>query len=93
MGQIANQILADFLAGIGKKIKARKAEKTEKFSYKYNPENECAIIRTSICNGEQVAGFKNIHTGEFHEVKLIRNEDDKAEFMKHYGLEKVEKEY
>lgn len=35
--------------------------KMEKQSY--DRENEIPVLRCSICNGEQVAGFKNIHTG------------------------------
>ena len=33
----------------------------------YDKENEKPLIKASICNGEQVAGFKNLHTGEFRE--------------------------
>ncbi len=62
-------------------------------SYDYDPEKEKPIIRASICNGEQVAGFKDRETGEFHEIMLIRNNEDKAVFMRTYGLEKVDKEY
>lgn len=93
MGQIANQMLANFITSIGNKIKEKKAEKAQKPLYNFDPENERPVIRASICNGEQIAGFKNIHTGEFHEVMLIKNDDDKAAFMRSYGLEKVEKEY
>ena len=28
----------------------------------YDKENKKPVIKASICNGEQVAGFKNIHT-------------------------------
>ena len=62
-------------------------------AYDYNPEKEKPIIRASICNGEQVAGFKNKETGEFHEVMLIRGDQDLAEFKQVYGLERVDKEY
>ena len=31
----------------------------------YDRENLRPAIRSSICSGEQVAGFKNIHTGKF----------------------------
>ncbi len=51
------------------------------------------MIRASICTGEQVAGFKNRTGGEFHEVMLIRDNDDIKEFMKTYGLDHVDKEY
>ena len=30
----------------------------------YDKENKKPVIKASICNGEQVAGFKNIHTGK-----------------------------
>lgn len=29
----------------------------------YDKENKKPVIKSSICNGEQVAGFKDIHTG------------------------------
>ena len=62
-------------------------------SYEYDPSAERPIIRASICTGEQVAGFKNRHTGEFHEVMLIRGDEDKELFMRMYNLNQVEKEY
>ena len=62
-------------------------------SYEYDPAVERAVIRASICTGEQVAGFKNRHTGEFHEVMLLRGDKDKELFMRMYGLEEVDKEY
>lgn len=61
----------------------------------YDRENLKPVIRASICNGEQVAGFKNKHTGKFSEVMLIRNDADLAEFLEKYGIsaEDVKKEY
>ncbi len=50
-------------------------------------------IKCSICNGEQVAGFKNIETGEFHEIALIRNPKELEDFKTLYGLDHVDKEY
>ncbi len=45
-------------------------------------------------HGEQVAGFKDIHTGKIEEVMLIRSEADLDNFKKMYGInEKIEKEY
>ncbi len=46
----------------------------------YDKENVKPVIRASICTGEQVAGFKNIHTGKFEEIMLIRDERDKEVF-------------
>lgn len=60
----------------------------------YDRENLRPVIKSSICNGEQVAGFRDIHTGAFEEVMLIRGDDDLAEFMRMYGIEgKIEKIY
>lgn len=59
----------------------------------YDQENLRPILRCSICNGEQVAGFKNIHTGKFEEVMFIRNEKDLAEFKEMYDIETITKEY
>ena len=60
----------------------------------YNKENKKSVIKASICNGEQVAGFKDIHTGKIEEVMLIRSEADLDNFKKMYGInEKIEKEY
>ena len=59
----------------------------------YDPAKEKAIIRASICTGEQVAGFKNKETGVFHEVMLIRNQKDREKFMRAYGLEHIDTEY
>ena len=60
----------------------------------YDKENKKPVIKASICNGEQVAGFKDIHTGKIEEVMLIRNQADLDEFKKMYGIDgEIEKEY
>ena len=61
--------------------------------YAYDPEKEDAVVRSSICTGEQVAGFKDRKTHEFHEVMLIRTQKDMDAFLKAYGLSDVKKEY
>lgn len=51
-------------------------------------------IKSSICNGEQVAGFKDLHTGKFEEIMLIRNAADLEKFKVMYDIQKeIEKEY
>lgn len=62
-------------------------------AYDYNPSKEKPIIHASICTDEQVAGFKDLATGEFHEIMLIRGEKDLEDFKKAFGVDKVEKEY
>ena len=52
----------------------------------YDRENLKPVIRSSICTGEQVAGFRNIHTGKFSEVMLIRNCGDLQEFLEAYDI-------
>ena len=52
------------------------------------------VIKASICNGEQVAGFKDIRTGKFEEVMLIRRAEDLETFKIMYGIEEeIAKEY
>lgn len=60
----------------------------------FDPNVKKPMIRASICNGEQVAGFLNIQTGAFEEIMLIRNETDLREFKKQYGITgEIEKRY
>ncbi|MCR4904230.1 MAG: aspartate dehydrogenase [Butyrivibrio sp.] len=59
-------------------------KKTEKKTY--DKENRKPVIKASICNGEQVAGFMDIHTGDFEEVMLIKDRDDLELFKAQYGI-------
>lgn len=59
----------------------------------YDKENYKPVIKCSICTGEQVAGFKNIHTGKFEEVMLIRSSKDLEAFAQLYGVTDISKEY
>jgi len=59
----------------------------------YDVETQKPVIKCSICTGEQVAGFKDIHTGKFEEVMLIRDEKDLENFKGMYGITTVVKEY
>lgn len=52
-----------------------------------------AVIRCSICTGEQVAGFKNRQDGSFVGVMVIKSDDDLEYFKELYGVEKVRKVY
>ena len=53
----------------------------------FDRESKKPVIRASICTGEQVAGFKDLHTGAFEEVMLIRDAEDLAAFKERYGIE------
>ena len=60
----------------------------------YDKENKKPVIKASICNGEQVAGFKDIHTGKIEEVMLIKSKADLDKFKTMYGIDgEVTKEY
>ena len=52
-----------------------------------------AVLKCSICTGEQVAGFKDIHTGHFDEIMLIRNAADLDAFMEMYDVAAISREY
>ena len=59
----------------------------------FDPETQYAVIRSSICTGEKIAGFKNKTDGHFTEVMLIRSAADEEEFKRTYGVETVKVEY
>ena len=54
----------------------------------YDMENKKPVIKASICNGEQVAGFRDIHTGKIEEVMLIKSPADLEKFKVIYGIRK-----
>lgn len=56
-------------------------------SKKYDKETKIPVLKCSICNGEQVAGFKNIKTGKFEEVMFIQSEKDLELFKKQYNID------
>ena len=60
----------------------------------YDKENMKPVIKSSICNGEQIAGFKDVNTGKIEEVMLIKSPSDIDIFKKMYGIdEEIAKEY
>lgn len=59
----------------------------------FDSETQYAVIKSSICTGEKVAGFKNKETGAFTEVMLIKNIADETIFKKIYGIETLKVEY
>lgn len=59
----------------------------------YDPGCQYPVIKSSICTGEQVAGFKNREDGHFTEVMLIRSAVDLDRFKEIYGISEIKKEY
>ncbi len=69
------------------------SKKTEAHKH-YDPAELKPVIRSSICTGEKAAGFKEIASGKFREVMLIRDEADLKAFRKEYGItEEIETIY
>ena len=56
----------------------------------FDREHHKPVIRSSICTGEQVAGFKDLRTNRFTEIMLIRNHEDIEEFTQRYGISREE---
>jgi hypothetical protein len=67
-------------AGMFKKIKSVKS---------YDKAIQKPVIRCSICNGEQIAGIKDLTTGKFEEVMVINSDKDLREFMDMYGITEI----
>ena len=68
-------------------------QRKEKDIVPYDPDTCYAVIRSSICTGEKVAGFRNRKDGHFTEVMLIRSGADEKRFMDMYGLDEIKTEY
>ena len=61
----------------------------------YDREVMKPVVRSSICTGEQVAGFKDLKTGKFQDMYLIKSQADLRDFMEQYGVreEEISKEW
>lgn len=68
-----------------------KKHKVEKKTY--DAATKIPVLHCSICTGEQVAGFKDVHTGKFEEVMLICSDMDLTYFKELYGITEITKEY
>lgn len=56
----------------------------------FDRDGRIPVIRSSICTGEQVAGFKDPVSGRFQEMMLLRNDGDLREFLRRYQVEASE---
>ena len=61
----------------------------------YDKENQKPVIRSSICTGEKVAGFRDLNTGKFTEIMLIKDNKDLDKFLEDYDISvaEIEKEW
>ena len=53
---------------------------------RYDETVKTPAIRSSICTGEQVAGFRDGETGRFEEAMLLRTPEDLEQFKQRYGI-------
>ncbi len=56
----------------------------------YDKHGKVPVIRCSICTGEQVAGFKDVVSGKFEELMLLRDDRDFSEFLRQYQVRENE---
>ena len=68
-------------------------KKKSDINIEYDSDKQYAVIRSSICTGEKVAGFKNYSDGHFTEVMLIKSSKDEEIFRETYHLESIKTEY
>ena len=68
-------------------------KKKQEPAIQFDPETQYAVIRSSICTGEKVAGFKNKVDGHFTELMLIRSPADEKLFKETYGVDSIRIEY
>ena len=69
-------------------------KKKSKVLAAYDRANQKPVIKSSICTGEAVAGFRDIHTGKIEEIMLVKSPADLEKFKEMYGIrEDIEKVY
>ena len=71
----------------------KKQKEKSVLSLSFDVETQKPVLRCSICTREQVAGFKNLKTGKFEEVMLVKNDKDLTEFMNRCGISEISREY
>lgn len=67
--------------------------KRKKAAAPFDRTGKIPVIRSSICTGEKVAGYRDAESGGFTEVMLIRDDGDLREFLESYGFDRDELEY
>ena len=68
----------------------QKYEQKQSGEFYFDRENQKPVLRSSICTGEQVVGFKDLRTGKFTDIMLVRDNKDMEEFTRKYGISREE---
>lgn len=61
--------------------------------YAYDSDKERPILHVSICTGETAFGYKDIVTGKFREVCLIKSDKDIEKIKSVIKVNDIPKEY
>lgn len=69
------------------------SKKKSSRAIEFDKEKQEAVLRCSICTGEQVAGIRDKESGHFTEVMLIRSQEDLKSFQEICGVDEVKKIY
>lgn len=72
---------------------SRRKQRASKPAVPFDPKTQVPVVKSSVCTGEKVAGFKDIRTGRFTDVALVRSEADLDAFKTAYGVTDVKTEY
>ena len=59
----------------------------------YDKTGKQAVLKCSICTEEQTAGFKDLKTGKFEGLMLIKTPADLERFKRLYDVDDLTKEY
>jgi hypothetical protein len=54
--------------------------------FPYDPAKHEPVIRSSICTGEKVFGFRDKVTKDFHEVSLIRDHSELKQYLDFFKI-------
>lgn len=73
------------------RLKIGRGDADNRFPYDENIHE--AVIRCSICTGEQVAGFRSKEDGSFVGVMVIQSAKDLESFKRVYRVDAVRKIY
>lgn len=65
-------------------------QKKTKKQYTYDPERQQPAVRRSICTGEMTGGLVDRDTGRFHELQLLRTQEELRDFCAQMGVREEE---
>lgn len=86
-------IEVDIVTGKSFISKLKSKHKGNEELFPYDESKHEAVIRCSICTGEQVAGFRSREDGSFVGVMVIQSEKDLENFKRLYRVDDVKKIY